>query len=82
MQENLCGNRCEYHRCTPGVRPGRGPATSAGLRETAPFNAIISTSGGGKMQLKRNLLSVALASATMMLTAQAYAQSTTTTDQT
>jgi TonB-dependent receptor len=34
------------------------------------------------MQLKRNLLSVALASATMMLTAQAYAQSTPTTDQT
>ena len=34
------------------------------------------------MQLKRNLLSVALASATMMLMAQAHAQSATDTAQT
>src|SRR4051794_9143580 len=77
MQRDLCGNACAYHRHVPGVRPGAGTHGEHRVRTNgAAANNAANHWEGEMLQLKRNLLSVALASATMLSAHAAHAQST------
>src|SRR6478672_739609 len=77
MQRDLCGNACAYHRHAPGVCPSAGTHGERRVRTNgAAANNAANHWEGEMLQLKRNLLSVALASATMLTAHAAHAQST------
>src|SRR5690606_14586672 len=71
----LCGVSHDYHRPAPGERPSfRSANERPGACNRPCPGTGIPRSGGDTLNMKRNLLSVALATATLMIATAAQAQ--------